>query len=206
MAAHRGRPRRRRDGHPRHPLHGGGRAPRRPHRADRRRPRRGPRHARRDRLPRRRRAAAPVPAVRPDRRRAPDRAARGPQREPARPDGRGRRHRQPRAAVTSVLARNQIVANELRIEQADLDDAFVALTGRKLASHPPRLLQETANAQVTDPRRDPAVLPRARGVAAHDPAADDRPGRRRPHLRRRARIRCSAGGAGSTSSRRRWSS
>jgi ABC-2 type transport system ATP-binding protein len=37
-------------------------------------------------------------------------------------------------AVTAVLARNQIVANELRIEQADLDDAFVALTGRKLAS------------------------------------------------------------------------
>ena len=37
-------------------------------------------------------------------------------------------------AVTAVLARNQIVANELRIEQAGLDDAFVALTGRKLAS------------------------------------------------------------------------
>jgi ABC-2 type transport system ATP-binding protein len=35
-------------------------------------------------------------------------------------------------AVTSVLAREQIVAGELRIEQADLDDAFVALTGRKL--------------------------------------------------------------------------
>jgi ABC-2 type transport system ATP-binding protein len=33
-------------------------------------------------------------------------------------------------AVTSVLARNQIVASELRVEQADLDDAFVALTGR----------------------------------------------------------------------------
>jgi ABC-2 type transport system ATP-binding protein len=35
-------------------------------------------------------------------------------------------------AVTSVLARHQIVANELRIDQADLDDAFLALTGRKL--------------------------------------------------------------------------
>jgi ABC-2 type transport system ATP-binding protein len=35
------------------------------------------------------------------------------------------------SAVTAVLARNQIVANELRIDQADLDDAFVALTGRK---------------------------------------------------------------------------
>src|SRR4029453_3411573 len=33
-------------------------------------------------------------------------------------------------AVTSVLARHQIVAQELRIEQADLDDAFIALTGR----------------------------------------------------------------------------
>jgi ABC-2 type transport system ATP-binding protein len=35
-------------------------------------------------------------------------------------------------AVTSVLARKQIVAADLRIEQASLDDAFVALTGRKL--------------------------------------------------------------------------
>jgi ABC-2 type transport system ATP-binding protein len=34
--------------------------------------------------------------------------------------------------VTSVLARNRIVAAELRVEQASLDDAFVALTGRKL--------------------------------------------------------------------------
>jgi ABC-2 type transport system ATP-binding protein len=35
-------------------------------------------------------------------------------------------------AVTSLLARNQIVAAGLRIEQASLDDAFVALTGRRL--------------------------------------------------------------------------
>ncbi|AHH95827.1 ABC transporter ATP-binding protein [Kutzneria viridogrisea] len=35
-------------------------------------------------------------------------------------------------AVTSVLARHQVVAADLRVEQADLDDAFVALTGRKL--------------------------------------------------------------------------
>ncbi|MCE7000852.1 ABC transporter ATP-binding protein [Saccharothrix sp. S26] len=35
-------------------------------------------------------------------------------------------------AVTSVLARNQIVAADLRIEQAGLDDAFIRLTGRKL--------------------------------------------------------------------------
>ncbi len=35
-------------------------------------------------------------------------------------------------AVTSVLARNQIIAADLRIEQTSLDDAFVALTGRAL--------------------------------------------------------------------------
>ncbi|GLI00819.1 ABC transporter ATP-binding protein [Phytohabitans aurantiacus] len=33
-------------------------------------------------------------------------------------------------ALTSVLARNRIVAHDLRIEHASLDDAFVALTGR----------------------------------------------------------------------------
>ncbi|MEC3974143.1 ABC transporter ATP-binding protein [Amycolatopsis sp. H20-H5] len=36
------------------------------------------------------------------------------------------------AAVTSLLARNHVIAGELRVEQANLDDAFVALTGRKL--------------------------------------------------------------------------
>jgi ABC-2 type transport system ATP-binding protein len=36
-------------------------------------------------------------------------------------------------AVTAALARNGIVANDLRIEQADLEDAFIALTGRRLA-------------------------------------------------------------------------
>jgi ABC-2 type transport system ATP-binding protein len=35
-------------------------------------------------------------------------------------------------AVTSVLARHRIVAHDLRVEQASLDDAFVALTGRPL--------------------------------------------------------------------------
>ncbi|MGW4793177.1 ABC transporter ATP-binding protein [Nonomuraea sp. NPDC004297] len=34
-------------------------------------------------------------------------------------------------AVTSVLARNQIVAERLRVEQASLEDAFVRLTGRR---------------------------------------------------------------------------
>ena len=37
-------------------------------------------------------------------------------------------------AVTSVLARQQIVANDLRIEQPNLDDAFLALAGR-LSAH-----------------------------------------------------------------------
>ena len=37
-------------------------------------------------------------------------------------------------AVTSVLTRNQIVVDDFRIEQADLNDAFIALTGRGLAS------------------------------------------------------------------------
>jgi ABC-2 type transport system ATP-binding protein len=35
-------------------------------------------------------------------------------------------------AVTSVLARNQIIAADLRVEQTSLDDAFVALTGRNI--------------------------------------------------------------------------
>ncbi|WP_020673813.1 ABC transporter ATP-binding protein [Amycolatopsis nigrescens] len=35
-------------------------------------------------------------------------------------------------AVTSVLARRQVIAGELRVDQANLDDAFVALTGKKL--------------------------------------------------------------------------
>jgi ABC-2 type transport system ATP-binding protein len=35
-------------------------------------------------------------------------------------------------AVTTALARNQVVAADLRLEQASLDDAFVALTGRPI--------------------------------------------------------------------------
>lgn len=35
-------------------------------------------------------------------------------------------------AVTSELARKQIIAEDLRVDQASLDDAFVALTGRAL--------------------------------------------------------------------------
>ena len=37
-------------------------------------------------------------------------------------------------AVTSVLARHQIVANDLRLDQANLDDAYLALTGRLTAA------------------------------------------------------------------------
>jgi ABC-2 type transport system ATP-binding protein len=40
-------------------------------------------------------------------------------------------------AVTSALARNQIVAQQLRVEQASLEDAFVALTGRHGAAQQP---------------------------------------------------------------------
>lgn len=39
-------------------------------------------------------------------------------------------------AVTSTLARNQIIAYELRVEQAALDDAFIALTTKKPQSLP----------------------------------------------------------------------
>jgi ABC-2 type transport system ATP-binding protein len=33
-------------------------------------------------------------------------------------------------AVISVLARNQVVAEQLRVEQANLEDAFLAFTNR----------------------------------------------------------------------------
>jgi ABC-2 type transport system ATP-binding protein len=41
-------------------------------------------------------------------------------------------------AVTAVLARHQIVAIDLRLEQASLDDAFLALTGRPSENRGPR--------------------------------------------------------------------
>jgi ABC-2 type transport system ATP-binding protein len=43
------------------------------------------------------------------------------------------------AAETSVLARHGIVARDLRIDQASLDDAFIALTGRPTAASPKEL-------------------------------------------------------------------
>jgi ABC-2 type transport system ATP-binding protein len=39
-------------------------------------------------------------------------------------------------AVTSVLARNRVVAEDLRFERAGLDDAFIALTGDRLENQP----------------------------------------------------------------------
>ncbi len=42
--------------------------------------------------------------------------------------------------VTSVLARHQIVANDLRIEQANLDDAYLALTSRLPTARPAKEL------------------------------------------------------------------
>ena len=36
------------------------------------------------------------------------------------------------AAVTSLLARHQVIARELRVEQASLDDAFLVMTGHQL--------------------------------------------------------------------------
>jgi ABC-2 type transport system ATP-binding protein len=48
------------------------------------------------------------------------------------------------SAVTSVLARNGVVARQLRVEQPSLDDAFVAMT-RRAADHDP------------DPRTDRAT-------------------------------------------------
>jgi len=43
-----------------------------------------------------------------------------------------------------VLARHQIVAADLRIQQASLDEAFVALTGRPLDHDAPTPDTETA--------------------------------------------------------------
>ncbi|TMR91517.1 ABC transporter ATP-binding protein [Nonomuraea basaltis] len=39
-------------------------------------------------------------------------------------------------AVTTVLARHQVVAEQLRVEQASLEDAFVQLTGKRLEPGP----------------------------------------------------------------------
>jgi ABC-2 type transport system ATP-binding protein len=40
-------------------------------------------------------------------------------------------------AVTSVLARAGIVAQQLRVDQSSLEDAFVALTGHHPGTHEP---------------------------------------------------------------------
>ena len=94
-----------------------------------------PRHACRDRVPRRRRAAAPVPAVRPDRRRAAHGPARGPHRDPHR----ARRSSSRAPATSCPPSRRSSRATRswptsCASSRPALDDAFVALTGRKLAS------------------------------------------------------------------------
>jgi ABC-2 type transport system ATP-binding protein len=38
-------------------------------------------------------------------------------------------------AVSTALVQNQVIAQELRLEQATLDDAFLALTGRSIHTH-----------------------------------------------------------------------
>ena len=46
----------------------------------------------------------------------------------------------PCAVVTAVLARRDVFPERLRVEQATLDDAFVALTGRSLQPDPEEVL------------------------------------------------------------------
>ena len=115
------------------------------------------RHPGRPGRPGRSRAADPVPPVRAARRRAADRLPEVHQRHP---HGAMSWWSPATAtccnAVTSVLARHQIIARQLRVEQASLEDAFVALTGR------PRR-QATERAQVRTMHA--AIPPRLRGQA-----------------------------------------
>ncbi|MGH3795544.1 MAG: ABC transporter ATP-binding protein [Pseudonocardiaceae bacterium] len=53
-------------------------------------------------------------------------------------------------AVTSLLARQGVVAAELRLEQASLEDAFLALTGRRLRSDD----SEFAGIEIADETRE----------------------------------------------------
>ena len=63
-------------------------------------------------------------------------------------------------SVMAALARHQIVANDLRIDQADLDDAFVALTGRQARQARPRRSQMLTRITAVEARlffREPGV-------------------------------------------------
>ncbi len=160
VAAHRGRPRERRDRDPRHPLHGGGRAPRGPDRAD----------------PRGRVVALDTPAgivsmVDPEQRlrfRRPPRSTTGlltdlPEVRSVRgrPDGRGLRHRQRRRRPSPRSSR------ATRSSPTSCGSNRRASTTRSSPSpvaRPPAspIFRGAARAH---PQRDPAVLPRARRVA-----------------------------------------
>ena len=54
------------------------------------------------------------------------------------------------SAVMSVLSRNQIVARQLRVEQANLEDAYLALTGNSGAGRNPDAEQNSAAEQSVD--------------------------------------------------------
>ena len=69
-------------------------------------------------------------------------------------------------AVTSVLARNQIVARQLRVEQASLEDAFLALTGRHSGTDEDQEAERWSRGRCQPrPRRQPP--PALRADAAH---------------------------------------
>ena len=129
----RGHPRPRRDDRAGHALHGGGGAALRPARRDRRRPARRARHAPPG-WSRRSTTGSGSGSGRPRRSttRCWPRCPRSPRSSgPASQlvvTGTGNLL----LAVTTVLARNQVVAADLRVEQTSLDDAFVALTGRTI--------------------------------------------------------------------------
>ena len=157
-------------------------------------------------VPRRRRAAAPVPAVRPDRRRAPDRAARGPQRDA----GTARRSRSPAPATSSRPSRRSSRATRSSPTSCGSNRrTSTTRSSRSPAASSPASHQRSGDTPMlktltlSETRlffREPGVwlltilLPTivlvVVGLA----------------VRRRAGPGRSAGGAGSTSSRRRWSS
>ena len=65
-------------------------------------------------------------------------------------------------AVTSVLARNQIVARRLRVEQASLEDAFVALTGGRHTAGPPHQPDQPEQSEQSEQSEQPEQNQRER--------------------------------------------
>ena len=88
------------------------------------------------------RAADPVPPVRSVRRRAAERCPTSPASSTGAMSWWSPGNSNALNAVTSVLARHQIVARQLRVEQASLEDAFVALTGQAHRARPEPLRAE----------------------------------------------------------------